>query len=192
MNKRHRIIILSAPSGSGKTTIAHTILNDEKFNCSFSVSATNRTPRANEENGVHYYFYSENEFSELIKKNAFVEWEEVYNNQFYGTLKSEVERLLTHGKNILFDVDVKGGLRLKEYFQDNAIALFIMPPSLSELKKRLENRNTETQAGLEQRILRAEQEITYAQKFDEIIINDNLEIAIEKIKTLILNFLNAN
>lgn len=183
-----RIIILSAPSGSGKTTIASDILKDEELNCSFSVSATSRSPREYETEGEHYYFLSPDTFREYISKDMFVEWEEVYARQYYGTLRSEVERLSSEGKNILFDVDVKGGVRLKQIFGDNALSIFIMPPSLEELKTRLKNRNTENEESLKKRITRAEEELTFSDRFDVVIINNELERAVAETKTHISAF----
>lgn len=183
-----RIIILSAPSGSGKTTIASEILKAEVLNCSFSVSATSRSPREYETEGEHYYFLSPDNFREYISKDLFVEWEEVYAGQYYGTLRAEVERLSAEGKNILFDVDVKGGVRLKQIFGDNALAIFIMPPSLEELTNRLMNRNTENEESLKKRIRRAEEELTFSDRFDVVIINDDLERAVEETKKHISAF----
>jgi guanylate kinase len=184
-----KIIILSAPSGSGKTTIASEILKAEGLNCSFSVSATSRPPRDYEAEGLHYYFLSPHVFREYIEKDMFVEWEEVYAGQYYGTLRSEVERLSAEGKNILFDVDVKGGVRLKQIFSDSALSIFVMPPSIDELKKRLTNRNTENEESLRKRIIRAEEELTFSDKFDVVIINDDLESAVDETKKQIAAFI---
>lgn len=175
-----KVIILSAPSGSGKTTIAQSLLEDQELSCCFSVSATSRQARAHEKNGEHYYFIDPETFREYISKDMFVEWEEVYPDQFYGTLRSELDRLTKAGRNILFDVDVKGGIRLKQIFEDNALSIFIMPPSIDELKNRLLNRKTETEETLQKRIQRAESELACASDFDIIIINDDLEKAIEE------------
>jgi guanylate kinase len=183
-----KIIILSAPSGSGKTTIASEILNDLTLKCSFSVSATSRPPRSHETDGVHYYFLSPEHFRQYISEDKFVEWEEVYEGQYYGTLRSEIENLTSLGKNIVFDVDVKGGVRLKTIFGEKAISIFIMPPSLEELQARLRNRNTENEESLQKRIDRASEELLFADKFDVVVINDNLGKAIEEVRTHIARF----
>jgi guanylate kinase len=187
-----KVIILSAPSGSGKTTIAQSILEDERMNCSFSVSATSRPPRENERDGEHYYFLSPETFRLYISQNRFVEWEEVYPNQFYGTLKSEVERLSAAGKNILFDVDVKGGVNLKHYFGDDALSVFVMPPSIDELKNRLKNRKTENEESLQKRIKRAGEELTYAPRFDVTVVNDDLQKAVNEVKQHVAGFIGLN
>jgi len=184
-----KVIILSAPSGAGKSTIAAEILGDETLKCSFSVSATCRTPRPHELNGTHYYFLTKELFQEYIDNALFVEWEEVYTGQYYGTLKSEIERLSNAGRNIVFDVDVKGGIRLKQFFGDQALSIFIMPPSACELKKRLQGRNTESEESLTKRLQRAEEELSYAGNFDVIVINDELKKAIEEVKQHIISFI---
>lgn len=191
MQKQEKVIIISAPSGAGKTTIVRELMKDNNLNLMFSVSATSRPPRNNEKNGKDYFFLSIEDFKQQIKNNNFVEWEEVYKNQFYGTLKNEVNRIWNLNKNIIFDVDVKGGISLKKEFSDKSISIFIKPPSIKELKNRLLNRGTETEASIKKRIEKAEYELTFINKFDNIIINDNLQTAILQTKQLIINFINS-
>ncbi len=186
-----KVIILSAPSGAGKTTLAKHLMANKDFKLKFSVSATTRGPREGEINGKDYYFLTLKDFKRKIEENAFVEWEEVYPDIFYGTLKSEIERIFNEGYNILFDVDVKGGLNLKKYFGDNALSIFIAPPSFNELKKRLEARGTETPQSLQKRLARAKEELTYIDKFDTVVINDDIERAKEEITGKVKSFLNS-
>jgi guanylate kinase len=170
-----KAIIFCAPSGSGKTTLVKHLLS-VRDNLGFSISACTRDRRGrSEEHGKDYFFYSIEEFQSLIQKDAFVEWEEVYPGGYYGTLKSEVERLWASGKNVIFDVDVKGGLKLKEYFQEKAVAVFVKVPSIEELEKRLRERNTETEESLSKRLYKVKFEMTFQDKFDVILLNDNLE-----------------
>ena len=176
MEKRGKLIIFSAPSGSGKSMIIQSLL-DKDLNLSFSISATSRAPRGSEQNGVEYYFISPEEFKSRIANDEFLEYEEVYAGKFYGTLKSEVERILNSGKNVIFDVDVVGGLNIKKYYGDQALALFIQPPSIKELEKRLKNRATDTPEVIASRIAKAEYELSFAPRFDKIIVNDVLEKA---------------
>lgn len=183
-----KIIILSAPSGSGKTTIAQSIVADKELNCMFSVSATSREPRSLEKDKEHYYFLKPDIFKNYIEQNKFIEWEEVYNQQFYGTLKSEIERIKLLKCNILFDVDVKGGIKLKNIFGTEALSIFIMPPSVQVLEQRLRCRKTETQASIEKRLKKAEIELTFAPQFDKIIVNHVLNNAITEIKSIIKDF----
>ncbi len=175
--KQGKLIIFSAPSGSGKTTLVHYLLQHPELNLAFSVSAASRDKRHNEIDGKDYYFISPETFKQKIKNNEFVEWEEVYKNNFYGTLKSEVARLLNEGKNVIFDIDVKGGLNIKKQYPNNSLAIFVQPPSVSELKKRLQSRQTETPEKIQMRIEKADEEMQYAKDFDVIIINDDLEKA---------------
>ena len=175
--KQGKLIIFSAPSGSGKTTLVHYLLQQSELNLAFSVSAASRDKRPNEINGKDYYFMSPEEFKQKVEDDAFVEWEEVYNNNYYGTLKSEVARLLNEGKNVIFDIDVKGGLNIKKQYPDNSLAIFVQPPSVAELKKRLQSRQTETAEKIKMRIDKAAEEIQYAKDFDVIITNDDLEKA---------------
>ncbi len=185
-----KVIIISAPSGAGKTTIVKNIMEKyPEFNLAFSVSATTRPKRPNEINGKDYYFLTVEEFKNKIRNNEFIEWQEVYKNQFYGTLKSEIDRLFKQGKNIIFDVDVKGALNLKKIFGDNALAIFIEPPSIDELERRLRLRSTETEEAIRKRLQKAQQEISYRDFFDVIIVNDDLNEAIAKTKKTIENFI---
>ncbi len=184
-----KIVIFSAPSGAGKTTIVHEMLKIKEFNLAFSISATSRKPRPGEKNGVDYYFISAQEFKKKIDNNEFIEWVEVYKNQYYGTLRSEVERLFEMGKNVIFDVDVIGGLNIKKAFPDRSLAIFVKPPSIEELRKRLLKRGTETEESLQKRLKRAEFEMSLADKFDVIIVNDDLQKAIDQTRNILAGFL---
>ena len=181
-------VIFSAPSGSGKTTIVQRLLQVEP-GLSFSISATSRKKRPNESNAIDYYFLSINGFEKKISNEEFVEWEEVYDGVYYGTLKTEVERIWREGKTVVFDVDVKGGLNLKKYFGNNAIALFIRVKNSDVLKERLQNRNTESKESLGRRLGKAEYEMTFQYKFDRIIINDDLEETVAEAHKVIRDFL---
>jgi guanylate kinase len=183
-----KMIIFSAPSGSGKTTILKEVMKTRN-DFAFSISACSRAPRGNEEHGKDYYFLDVDEFRSKIKENAFVEWEEVYENRFYGTLKSEVERLWSENKIVLFDVDVVGGVNIKKMYQEHALSLFIQPPSLEELKTRLIGRNTEDEENIKLRLDKAEEELSFAPKFDKVIVNDDLQTAIEETISTINKFL---
>ena len=183
-----KLIIFSAPSGSGKTSIARQLIKSRK-DLSFSISACTRERRAQEQDQIDYYFVSTDEFKQKIKNDDFIEWEEVYEDMFYGTLKKEVKRLWNLNKHVVFDVDVKGGLKLIEYFKDRAIAIFISPPSLIELEKRLRARSTETEEALLKRISKASYEMNFKEKFDYIIINDELSRAAEEVNKIVSNFL---
>ena len=185
-----RIIIFSAPSGSGKSSIIKELLKEEDLNLAFSISTTSRIPRGKEQNGVEYYFISVDEFKEKIDKQAFIEWQEVYAGNFYGTYQSEIDRLSSLGKNIVFDLDVFGGINLKKHFGDKALAIFLQPPSLEELKKRLEHRKTDTPEKIAMRIDKAAYEIEQAAYFDKIVVNDNLQVCVEEVAQLIRTFLN--
>lgn len=183
-----KLIILSAPSGAGKTTIVKHLLQ-QNLNLEFSISATSRKPRHNETNGKDYHFLSEKEFQQKIENNEFLEWEEVYKGIKYGTLKGDVEAIRNRGKNVVFDVDVVGGLNIKNYFGDEALAIFVQPPSVEELKKRLHSRSTDTKEIIEMRVAKAEHELSFANQFDVIIVNDNLEKAITETEEIVKTFL---
>jgi len=186
-----KLIIISAPSGSGKSTIANYLLKQD-LNLKFSVSATSRKPRGTEKNGVEYYFLSPEEFKERIAKGEFIEYEEVYKNCFYGTLKSEVERILKEGYNVVLDVDVVGGCNIKKLYGDKALSIFIQPPSIEELKERLVARKTDSPEKIEERIKKVEFELGFAPQFDKIIVNDNLEIAQKESLQTIKNYIKQN
>ena len=183
-----KLLIFSAPSGSGKTTIVRRLL--EQFsNLEFSISATSRAPRGVEQNGADYYFLSAEEFAEAVAADKFVEWEEVYKGTCYGTLRSEMERIWNKGNVIVFDVDVMGGIRLKEIFGEQALSIFVMPPSIEELRKRLEGRGTDAPEVIEKRIAKASFELTKAPEFDRQIVNDDLEVAVAECIEVIKNFI---
>lgn len=187
-NKTGKCIIFSAPSGAGKTTIVHRLL-DEINTLEFSVSACSRESRHNEKNGVDYYFLGVQEFKKNIKENAFVEWEEVYPDNYYGTLKSEIERIWSHNKVVIFDVDVVGGLNLKNFFGSKALAVFVKPPSMKILEERLRSRKTETEEKIHMRISKANFEMDRANEFDYLLVNNDLDIAVTEIKERITHFL---
>ncbi len=182
-------IIFSAPSGAGKTTIVHHLLSKD-FGLEFSISACSRSPRSHEVDGKDYYFLDVESFKKKIEEDAFVEWEEVYTNNFYGTLKSEMQRIWSKGKTVIFDVDVVGGLNLKKEFGDSAMAVFVQPPSFEELENRLRGRSTETEDKIRQRMEKAAKELAFAEEFDHILVNDNLLDAFKKAEKLVENFLN--
>ena len=184
-----KLVIFSAPSGAGKTTIVQHLLK-EFPQLEFSVSACSRPMRKDETQGVDYYFISVNEFKKKIKNNEFVEWEEVYKDNFYGTLKAEIERIWKKGKHVIFDLDVAGGLNLKKQFGKKAIAIFVMPPSIKHLEMRLKSRETETPESITRRIGKAENELKTAKFFDKIILNDNLKNAFAEAEKMVAGFLN--
>lgn len=188
MEKRGKLIILSAPSGSGKSTILQSLL-PRGLNLAFSISATSRAPRGTEKDGVEYYFISPEEFKRRIDNNEFLEYEEVYTGKYYGTLKSEVERILNAGKNVIFDVDVVGGTNIKKYYGDQACAIFIQPPSKEALRQRLVGRATDAPEVIEARLAKAEYELSFAPQFDTVIVNDVLETAQEEAYQTIKTFL---
>lgn len=183
-----KLIIFSAPSGSGKSTIINYLLQ-QSLRLRFSISATSRAPRGTEQNGVEYYFLTPAEFKARIAKGDFLEYEEVYTDKFYGTLKSEVERILNEGDNVIFDVDVVGGCNIKRFYGDRALSVFIQPPSIEALRKRLVGRGTDTPEVIESRIAKAEYELGFADKFDTVVINDDLETAKAQALQVIQDFL---
>ncbi|WP_304140458.1 guanylate kinase [Mesoflavibacter zeaxanthinifaciens] len=183
--KQGKLIVFSAPSGSGKTTIVRHLLKDDNLNLAFSISATSREKRGTEEHGKDYYFLSLKDFKQHIKNDDFLEWEEVYRDNFYGTLKKEVERLWALGKNVIFDIDVSGGLRIKRKFPEQTLAVFVKPPSIDELKIRLKKRKTESEDKINMRIAKASAELATAPLFDVIIENDNLEKALTEAENLV-------
>jgi guanylate kinase len=188
MSTGGKLIVFSAPSGSGKTTIVRHLLSKEDLNLEFSISAASREPRGEEVNGKDYYFMSTEEFKKHIKNEDFLEWEEVYRDNFYGTLKSEVERIWAKGKNVIFDIDVSGGLRIKHKFPEETLAVFVKPPSVDELKRRLKERSTESDDKINMRIAKASVELATAPQFDVIIKNYDLPIALEEAYQLVKNF----
>lgn len=183
-----KIIIFSAPSGSGKTTIVRHLMNQD-LNLEFSISATSRKPRSNEADGIDYFFLSPAKFREMIANNEFLEWEEVYDNQYYGTLRSEIDRITANDKNIIFDVDVLGGINLKKEFGARALAVFVQAPSLEILEERLRTRASDSEEQLNKRIEKAKKEILYAGNFDHVIINDDLKKSLEEATNLVHAFL---
>ena len=188
----NKLIIFSAPSGSGKSTIVNHLLSLQKFNLAFSISATSRKPRGEEKHGKEYYFLSVEDFKKRIDNNDFLEWEEVYEGNFYGTLKAEVERLWSVGKIVVFDIDVMGGLRIKEQFPEQSLAIFIKPPSVEELENRLRNRKTETEEKIRMRLDKAQKELSFAHQFDIIIENNILSVALQEAENVIETFINQN
>ena len=172
-----KLIVFSAPSGSGKTSIVHYLLKQPELNLEFSVSATSRKKRGTEQDGVDYYFISQEKFKEYIQHDAFAEWEEVYKNHYYGTLKKEIKRIREQGKNVVFDIDVIGGLNIKKLYPDDTLAIFVKPPSVKELKKRLEKRKTDSPEKIKERLAKAAKELTYQDEFDIVLVNDALDKA---------------
>ena len=190
--KKGKLIVFSAPSGSGKTTIVRHLLGNEDLNLEFSISAASREPRGEEVNGKDYYFISTEEFKKHIKSEDFLEWEEVYRDNFYGTLKSEIERIWGLGKNVIFDIDVAGGLRIKHKFPEETLAVFVKPPSIDELKIRLKKRSTESDEKINMRIAKASVELATAPQFDKIIKNYDLDTAKEEAYQLVKTFVNTD
>ncbi len=185
MNKK--VIIFSAPSGAGKSTVVGHLLKTFPF-LEFSISATSRSPRGSEKDGVEYYFFSEQQFRDLIARDAFVEYEEVYPGSFYGTLRSEVERIWAKGHVILFDIDVKGGVNLKRIFGDNALSVFVRPPSVEELRRRLVGRGTDSPEAIEKRVAKAREELEYESRFDRVLENDRLEKTLAEAEEIVKTF----
>ena len=187
---RGRLIIFSAPSGSGKSTIVQYLMKEHpELNLAFSISCTSRAPRGTEKNGVEYFFLTPEEFKQKIDKDEFLEYEEVYENRFYGTLKSQVENQTEKGENVVFDVDVKGGCNIKKFYGDKALSIFVQPPSVEELRRRLVGRATDAPEVIEQRLAKASYEMTFAEKFDHIVINDDLDVAKAETLKLVEDFL---
>ncbi|MBR1547744.1 MAG: guanylate kinase [Prevotella sp.] len=185
-----KLIIVSAPSGSGKSTIVQWLMTEHpELKLYFSISCTSRAPRGTEQNGVEYFFLTPDEFRTKIDDGEFLEYEEVYENRFYGTLKQQVEHQREAGQNVVFDVDVKGGVNIKKYYADEALSLFIQPPSVEELRRRLEGRGTDTPEAIAQRLAKAEYELTFAPQFDHVIINDDLETAKQETLQVVQDFL---
>lgn len=191
MKKGGKLIIFSAPSGSGKTTIVRHLLKQPELNLAFSVSATSRPQRGEEKDGINYYFMSTSDFKQHIKDGDFLEWEEVYRDNFYGTLNSEVERLWAEGKNVIFDIDVVGGLRIKKKFPEKTLAVFVKPPSVDELKIRLKKRSTESDDKINMRVAKASVELATAPQFDNVIKNYDLDVALEEAHQLVAEFVGA-
>jgi len=187
-----KLIVFSAPSGSGKTTIVRHLLGINALNLEFSISATSRAKRGEEVDAKDYYFLSAKEFKNKIKNDDFLEWEEVYRDNFYGTLKTEVERIWALGKHVIFDIDVSGGLRIKRKFPEHTLAVFVKPPSIDELKIRLKKRKTESDDKINMRIAKASAELATAPLFDVVIENDNLEKALAEAETIVSEFVNLN
>ncbi|WP_456463616.1 guanylate kinase [Lutibacter sp.] len=190
MKKEGKLIVFSAPSGSGKTTIVHYLLGQDELNLDFSISATSRKKRGTEKDGKDYYFISLEDFHKHIKNNDFVEWEEVYTNNFYGTLKEEIHRIWKEGKHVIFDIDVIGGLNVKSQFPEQTLAIFVQPPSIEEMERRLRNRKTDSEEKIKERVAKAEKEMKYAQDFDVILVNDNLEEAKKEAYKIVKNYIN--
>lgn len=189
-NMKGRLIIFSAPSGSGKSTIVQYLMKEHpELNLAFSISCTSRAPRGTEKNGVEYFFLTPEEFKEKISKDEFLEYEEVYQDRFYGTLKSQVENQADKGENVVFDVDVKGGCNIKKFYGDRALSIFVQPPSIEELRRRLNGRGTDAPEVIEQRLAKASYELTFASKFDHVVVNDDLEKAEAETLKLIEEFL---
>ena len=191
--KRGHLIIFSAPSGSGKSTIVNWLMgNHPELKLYFSISCTSRPPRGTEQNGVEYFFLSPEEFRQKIENDEFLEYEEVYEDRFYGTLKAQVERQLEAGQNVVFDVDVKGGINIKQHYGQQALSVFIQPPSIDELRRRLIKRATDTPEAIETRLAKASYELTFVPQFDVIVVNDDLATAQQETLSLVENFVNAD
>ena len=187
---RGKLIIVSAPSGTGKSTIISWLMKEHpELNMAFSISCTSRAPRGTEQNGVEYFFLTPEEFRQRIDNDEFLEYEEVYQDRFYGTLKAQVERQREAGQNVVFDVDVKGGVNIKRYYGDEALSLFIQPPSVEELRRRLTGRGTDTPEAIEERLAKAEYELTFASQFDRVVVNNDLETAKQEALQIINDFL---
>ena len=184
-----KLIVFSAPSGSGKTTLVRHLLGKKELNLDFSISATSRDKRGNEINGTDYHFISLSDFREHIKNDDFVEWEEVYKDNFYGTLRSEIERIWLNNKHVIFDIDVVGGLNVKEQFPNKTLAVFVQPPSLDIMESRLRNRGTDSEEKILERVEKAKRELEFSKEFDTVLVNDDLEDAKNKAYKLVKNFI---
>jgi guanylate kinase len=184
------LILISAPSGSGKSTVIRQLMQDESLRLSFSISATSRSPRGSEQHGVEYYFCTPEQFKKLIDEDQLVEYVEVYAGKYYGTLRREIERLAAMGRNILFDVDAVGAMRIQEAYRDKVVSIFLMPPSFAELRRRLESRGTETPEFVEERMRRASYEINFAKQFDHIVVNDDLSLCVAQVSKIIRDSIN--
>lgn len=189
--ERGKILIISAPSGTGKSTIIHRLIDDPLLRLSFSVSATTRAPREGERHGVDYYYMTVDDFRAAIDRDEFAEYEEVYEGRFYGTLKSELERIMASGRNVVLDIDVKGALNVKRQYGDEALAIFIMPPSVDVLRQRLEGRGTDSPEEIDRRVAKAELEISFSPRFDRQVVNDVLDTAVEETRSVITDFITA-
>ncbi len=187
-----RLIVFSAPSGSGKTTIVHHLLEQEELNLDFSISATSRERRGNEIDGRDYYFISPEEFKAHIDRDDFVEWEEVYTDNYYGTLKSELSRIWSEGKHAIFDIDVVGGMRIKEKYPERTLSVFVKAPSLEEMERRLRARKTDSEEKIRERIAKARREMEFARQFDVVLVNDDLESAKKEAVELVRSFIEPN
>jgi len=192
MAKNGKLIVFSAPSGSGKTTIVKHLLKQPELQLEFSISATSRAQRGKEVDGKDYYFLSLSEFKSKIKNDEFLEWEEVYRDNFYGTLKSEVERIWASGKHVIFDIDVTGGLRIKKQFPEQTLAIFVKPPNLNELLRRLKARGEESADKISMRVAKAPVELATAPQFDRVVVNSELDQALKEAYDLVANFINAS
>lgn len=189
MANKGKIIIISAPSGTGKSTIINRIIADTSLDLQFSISATSREPRKGEAHGVNYYFFTEDDFRKAVADGRFVEWEEVYPGRFYGTLRSEIDRITSAGHNVIMDVDVKGGVNIKRIMGADALSVFVQPPSVETLRQRLEARATDTPEQIEQRVAKAEYEMAFAAQFDRTVVNDDLHTAVEDVRKLVQDFI---
>ena len=191
MEKRGKLLIISAPSGTGKSTIINELIKDDTLRLEFSISATTRSPREGEIHGVHYYFLTVDDFKQRIAGEEFAEYEEVYEGRFYGTLKSEIERIMAHGNNVVLDIDVKGALNVKRLYGNQALAIFIQPPSIDVLRSRLLGRATDSIEEIDRRVDKAATELSYAPRFDRIVVNDVLDVAVEDTRSLIKDFIDS-
>lgn len=191
MEKRGKLLIISAPSGTGKSTIINELIKDDTLRLEFSISATTRSPREGEIHGVHYYFLTVDDFKQRIAMEEFAEYEEVYEGRFYGTLKSEIERIMAHGNNVVLDIDVKGALNVKRLYGNQALAIFIQPPSIDVLRSRLLGRATDSIEEIDRRVAKAATELAYAPRFDRIVVNDVLDVAVEDTRSLIKDFIDS-